>query len=129
MGRIEMNVAKCLLEDVSLRKRRNELGIMKEYAVLKGSVLDNFDDFGLTRKYYGKRTKSAVFMCFQHRIYGYLLIGETYSFEGFVSLALGNTYLVVEEAFDQEGTPIGKGQTVQEIEEDKKLAEFEEKAA
>lgn len=100
--------------DISIRRRRKDDNSYEEYAVLKVPLMDSFD--ALTHNEFPKRKRfqDIALMCFDVNLYGHFVIGEIYSFEGFLSFRYGSTYLVIERAVDIIGKVVGNGESLGE---------------
>ena len=108
--RVSFSVRKITLVNKDIRSKINlRNGVDDEYAVLSvGKGRDNVEPISF-RSEKNKR-KFITLMCFDERLFKTLVCNEVYSFTGSVSFGFGNTYLVVEEAFNQIGEKIYLGE-------------------
>lgn len=99
-GRISWKVRNVWIESLDRRVRKNAwTKNMEEYAVIHVAFEDCFDEKKLMENF-KKKHKSITLMCFLPNIYERLVVGDRFSFEGFISLGYGNTFLVVLSARD-----------------------------
>ena len=84
---------------------------MEEYAVFSVTFNDIFDGGTLTYVNH-KAEKKITLMCFKEELYKRVVIGECFSFKGFVSFGYGNTFLVVKRIYDQLDFPIDEEQSL-----------------
>ena len=84
---------------------------MEEYAVISITFNDIFD--GDTLTYVNRKAeKKITLMCFREELYKRVVIGDCFSFKGFVSFGYGNTFLVVKRIYDQLGFPVNEEQSL-----------------
>ena len=106
MKEIKWNVKRVWITDLSCRTRKNQwTKNMEEYAVVSIEFKDMFDEatLALTQRLSHKK---ITLMVFREEIYKRLIVGDRFSFGGFLSFGYGNTFLVVKKAFDDLGFDI-----------------------
>ena len=109
--KITCQIPRVRLLNIQVRMKKNELKNNEEYAVLKVSLIDTFDDHALSWK--SKHiAKTFTLMCFRDEIWKRLIETHTFSFKGFVSLKYGGVYFVVEKAYDELGFDIEKQESL-----------------
>lgn len=94
---------KAWVQDISLRSRKNQwTKNIEPYAVITITHEDTFDETQLIQS--TKKThKKITLMCFQEILYKRLVVGDRFSFSGFISFGYGNTFLVVTKIKDDLG--------------------------
>jgi len=108
--RVSFSIKKTTLLYKDIRSKVNlRAGIDDEYAVLTvGSGREKIVD--ITCRQTKHKRNFVTLMCFNERLFKTLVCNEVYSLTGCVSFGFGNTYLVVEEAFNQLGEKIYLGE-------------------
>ena len=106
MKEIKWNVKRVWLAEMSKRTRKNQwTKNIDEYAVVAIRFFDDYDGNTLAPEV-EKRHKKITLMVFKEEIYKRLIVGDRFSFGGFISFGYGNTFLVVKKAFDDLGFDI-----------------------
>lgn len=92
MAHVKFELKRCKLESVSERVKVDET----KYAVIRVSYSAN------------TRPCEATMLCFASSIYNTLSIriGDCFCFKGTVVFRSGNTFLAIEEAFDEYGNSV-----------------------
>lgn len=115
--RIKWNVHNACVLGVDIRKKKNYLGNLEEYAVLQVGTITDFDELSLEDNPSVQRVKPITLMCFIESIFKHIHEGRIYSFAGKVGFGYGNTYLVIMEAYLPGGFSLNETDSEEEMEE------------